>query len=144
MPGKEGRRFKYSKPDGSIDIERIRGLIEKYFGDNEDKPVSIPGLCLGLDICKETLNQWEAGQTDHRKDDTEEETYNGELAACIKKARLMIEKYLVETDGGKTKALKDMAALNASFGYKQSSEQNINITGRVEYILSEKEAKYGR
>jgi hypothetical protein len=136
MPGKEGRRFKYSKPDGSLDVERIQSLIDKYFDTHKDKPVSIPGLCLALDICKETLNLWEMGVTDDREIEGER-PYYAELSHSIKKARLRIEQYLVETDGGKTKALKDMAALNASFGYRNSSEQNININANVRFSMGD-------
>jgi hypothetical protein len=65
------------------------------------------------------------------------------LSSAIKKARLRVERYLVETDGSKTKALKDMAALNASFGYKQSSETNINFSGSVKLDLGDL-SKWGK
>jgi hypothetical protein len=131
MPGKEGRPFKYSKPDGSLDIEAIRQKAENYINDKTNTKRSVPGLCLALDITKETLNMWEQGITDDREDE-EKRPYYDELSLLIKKAKLEVEKYLIENDG--KNAIKDLAALNASFGYKQASEQNINVNANIKLI----------
>ena len=100
------------------DMEKIRAAISAYF---ENSPrFSIPGLCLALDICKETLNEWEQGY--FRTDDAKP---NAELSDVIKKAKLRIEQYLLENDA-KT-ATKDMAVLNSYYGYKQPSSAGASM-----------------
>ena len=124
--GKTGRPYKYSTPTGDIDIDRIQALTDAYFDTHT--VYSIPGLCLALDITRETLSYWGEGYTqrDSRiKEDQEEEAYNYTLATTIKKALLHIEQYLIESDDTK-RGLKHMAALNASFGYRKQEELHIN------------------
>jgi hypothetical protein len=92
------------------DMEKIRGAIAAYFEGSQR--FSIPGLCLALDICKETLCDWEQGY--YRPDDKQP---NAVLSDAIKKAKLRIEQYLLENDA--KSATKDMAVLNSYYGYKQ-------------------------
>lgn len=114
---KQGRRFKYSKPDGSIDIEKIQSLIDQYFNDNDK--YSVPRFCLALDITKETMRRWKDGITDDHKEDDEVIIYT-DLRDTIKKGLLRLEAWLLENDGKNT--IKDLAALNHSFEYRDTKQ----------------------
>ena len=128
---KQGRPYKYSNPDGTLNIKAIQEKIDAYFNDNIDKPVSVPGLRVYLDITSDTFNRWSNGYTDkierHMDDSTDDtdELYNSELSFAIKKAMGRIEQYLLENTG--KNAIKDILALNHSFGYRETKDVNANI-----------------
>lgn len=124
MPGKEGRPFKYANKDGTINIEEIKNRIDDYIANSPK--LSVPGLCVALDITKDTLYLWEKGLTNKEQDENGE-TYNSELSSAIKKAYVKIEQWLLENEGKNT--IKDMAALNHSFGYRDTKavEGTINV-----------------
>lgn len=125
--GKNGAPFKYSKQDGSIDLEKIQQLIDVYFNGNT--VYSVPGFCLALDITKETLCRWKNGYTnDHKRDEEEEVIYEG-LRDIVKKGLLRIEKYLLENEG--KNVIKNMAALNHSFDYRDTKQIDSNINLNV-------------
>lgn len=135
MAGKNGRPYKYSRQDGRLDIDKIETLIEDYFTSHDT--YSVPGLRVHLDITKDTMALWQLGYTHEPIDDDDaSKLYNGALSSAIKKALDRIEQYLIETDG-KGRNLKDMAALNASFGYRQDSKQDININANIRFDLAD-------
>lgn len=193
---KRGRPFKYSTENGQLDVDAIKARINEYFEINKDKPLSIPGLRVHLDITKDTFIRWSEGilskprsktnekppKTDQQSHETSETpetptletqtqqtptsdtptletpetptlatptpetletqtpetpTVYTELSDAIKKALDRIEKYLIESND-KNMTLKHLAALNASFGYKQGETAqpvnvNINLGKLSEY-----------
>ena len=72
---KAGRPKKYTQ------VELMQQKIDTYFKkcDNEHDPYTVTGLCLALDITRETLSQY---------------LKNSEFSDTIKKAKLKVENYL--------------------------------------------------
>jgi hypothetical protein len=160
VKAKEGRKFKYSKPDGTIDVERIESIIETYFYKKdyaarkkaynkltkeeqqntsiekmtEEGIYKIAGLYNALEISRETLNMWEKGLTSDQKfDDNGEDVsiYNWELADVIKKAKGKVYECLEEDRDNKT--VMSIFLLKNHAGYADKQETEVNITGSIKF-----------
>lgn len=112
---KKGRPKKYKEAD------EMNEKIEKYFErcNKTGEPYTITGLCIALDICRDTLCEYIKRE---------------EFADTIKKAKLKVENYLERhliTDNSTTGIIFN---LKNNFGWKDKQE-NINIdTSYEEYI----------
>lgn len=112
---KKGRPKKYK------DVEVMKEKIDEYFKECEQKqePYTITGLCIALDICRDTLCEYAKKE---------------EFSDTIKKAKLRVENYLEKhliTDNGTTGIIFN---LKNNFGWKDKQE-NINIdTSYEDYI----------
>lgn len=113
MPG--GRPRKISEK------EELQNKINNYFEECEKnkEPYTITGLCMALDICRDTLCEYA------KKD---------EFSDTIKKAKLKVENYLEKhliTDSSTTGIIFN---LKNNFGWKDKQE-NINVdTSYEEYL----------
>lgn len=109
-----GRPNKISKK------EELQDKIDKYFKecDMKSEPYTITGLCIALNICRDTLCEYAKKE---------------EFSDTIKKAKLRVENYLEKhliTDGGTGIIFN----LKNNFGWKDKQE-NINVdTSYEEYI----------
>nr|DAP29522.1 MAG TPA: DNA packaging protein gp3 [Caudoviricetes sp.] len=110
-----GRPHKISKK------EELQNKIDIYFKecDMKNEPYTITGLCIALDICRDTLCEYAKKE---------------EFSDTIKKAKLRVENYLEKhliTDNGTTGIIFN---LKNNFGWKDKQE-NINVdTSYEEYI----------
>lgn len=114
-----GRPKKYNS------VEEMQQKIDKYFKDCEKKnePYTITGLCVALDICRDTLSEY---------------IKNKEFSDTIKKAKLKVENYLEKrliTDNSTTGIIFN---LKNNFGWKDKQE-NINIETSYEDYLKKVE-----
>ena len=117
---KAGRPRKYTE------IEEMKQKIEKYFKecDKKQEPYTITGLCLALDICRDTLSEY---------------SKNKEFSDTIKKAKLKVENYLEKhliTDSSTTGIIFN---LKNNFGWtdKQQLEHSGNINNPFEGLSTE-------
>lgn len=120
MAEKGGRPKKYAE------VEIMQQKINKYFKecDKENEPYTVTGLCLALDICRDTLLEY---SKDKRFSDT------------IKKAKLKVENYLEKrliTDNSTTGIIFN---LKNNFGWtdKQQLEHSGNINNPFEGLSTE-------
>ena len=120
MAGKGGRQKKYSE------LEKMQQKINKYFEDcnKNNEPYTVTGLCLALDICRDTLLEY---SKDEKFSDT------------IKKAKLKVENYLERhliTDSSTTGIIFN---LKNNFGWtdKQQLEHSGNINNPFEGLSTE-------
>lgn len=116
---KRGRPKKYTE------VEIMQEKIDKYFEEckkNHD-PYTITGLCIALDICRDTLSEY---------------LKNEKFSDTIKKAKLKVENYLERhliTDSSTTGIIFN---LKNNFGWKDKQE-NINIETNYEDYLKKVE-----
>ena len=120
MEGKGGRPKKYKE------VEIMQQKINKYFEEcnKNNEPYTVTGLCLALDICRDTLLEY---SKDKRFSDT------------IKKAKLKVENYLERhliTDSSTTGIIFN---LKNNFGWtdKQQLEHSGNINNPFEGLSTE-------
>ena len=120
MAGKGGRPKKYTE------VEIMQQKINKYFEEcnKNNEPYTVTGLCLALDICRDTLLEY---SKDKRFSDT------------IKKAKLKVENYLERhliTDNSTTGIIFN---LKNNFGWtdKQQLEHSGNINNPFEGLSTE-------
>lgn len=104
---------KAGRPKKYTEAELMKQKIDEYFKkcDNEREPYTVTGLCLALDITRETLNQY---------------LKNEQFSDTIKKAKLKVENYLEKhliTDSSTTGIIFN---LKNNFGWKDKQE-NINV-----------------
>jgi hypothetical protein len=108
------------RPNKITGDKELQEKIDKYFEDCDIKnePYTITGLCIALDICRDTLCEYAKKE---------------EFSDTIKKAKLRVENYLEKhliTDGGTGIIFN----LKNNFGWKDKQE-NINVdTSYEEYI----------
>lgn len=108
------------RPSKITEKEELQEKIDKYFKecDNKSEPYTITGLCIALDVCRDTLCEYAKKE---------------EFSDTIKKAKLRVENYLEKhliTDGGTGIIFN----LKNNFGWKDKQE-NINIdTSYEDYI----------
>ena len=103
MERKGGRPKKYTEVE--IMQQKINNYFEECNKDNE--PYTVTGLCLALDICRDTLAEY---------------TKNEEFSDTIKKAKLKVENYLEKhliTDSSTTGIIFN---LKNNFGWKDKQE----------------------
>lgn len=117
---KAGRPKKYTK------VEIMEQKIKKYFFecDTKNEPYTVTGLCLALDITRETLREY-------LKDE--------QFSDTIKKAKLKVENYLEKhliTDSSTTGIIFN---LKNNFGWtdKQQVEHSGNINNPFEGLSTE-------
>ncbi len=119
MP-KAGRPKKYTE------VELMKQKTDLYFKkcDNKNEPYTVTGLCLALDITRETLNQY-------LKDE--------QFSDTIKKAKLKVENYLEKhliIDSSTTGIIFN---LKNNFGWtdKQELKHSGNINNPFEGLSTE-------
>lgn len=109
------------RPNKISSKKELENKIDKYFKecDNKSEPYTITGLCITLDICRDTLSEYAKKE---------------EFSDTIKKAKLRVENYLEKhliTDNGTTGIIFN---LKNNFGWKDKQE-NINVnTSYEDYI----------
>ncbi len=120
MAEKGGRPKKYKE------AEIMQQKINKYFEEcnKNNEPYTVTGLCLALDICRDTLLEY---SKDEKFSDT------------IKKAKLKVENYLERhliTDSSTTGIIFN---LKNNFGWtdKQQLEHSGNINNPFEGLSTE-------
>ena len=121
---KKGKNMevKVGRPKKYTEVEIMQQKIEKYFQECEEskEPYTITGLCIALDITRETLSEY------LKKD---------EFSDTIKKAKIRVENYLekklITCNNNATGIIFN---LKNNFGWKDKQE-NINIdTSYEEYL----------
>lgn len=117
---------KAGRPKKYTEVEVLQKKIEKYFKqcDKEHEPYTITGLCLALDICRDTLSEY---------------AKNKEFSDTIKKAKLKVENYLEKhliIDSSTTGIIFN---LKNNFGWtdKQQLEHSGNINNPFEGLSTE-------
>ena len=120
MANKKGR------PKAYTEVEEMKQKIDTYFKECKEKeePYTITGLCIALDICRDTLNEY------MKKDD---------FSDTIKKAKLRVENYLEKhliTDSSTTGIIFN---LKNNFGWsdKQQIEHSGNLNNPFEGLTTE-------
>ena len=118
--------MKAGRPKKYTEVEIMQQKIEMYFKECEKKnePYTVTGLCLALDICRDTLAEY---------------AKNSEFSDTIKKARLKVENYLEKhliTDSSTTGIIFN---LKNNFGWtdKQQLEHSGNINNPFEGLSTE-------
>ena len=114
------------RPKKYTEVELMQQKIDKYFKECEIKhePYTITGLCLALDITRETLREY---------------LKNEQFSDTIKKAKLRVENYLEKhliTDSSATGIIFN---LKNNFGWKdkQELEHSGNINNPFEGLSTE-------
>ena len=108
--GKRGRPKKYTE------AEIMKQKIDKYFKECEknNEPYTITGLCIALDICRDTLSEYLKSK---------------EFSDTIKKAKLKVENYLEKkliTDSSTTGII-----FNLKNNFNWSDKQQIEHSGNI-------------
>lgn len=118
--------MKAGRPKKYTEVEIMQQKIEMYFKECEKKnePYTVTGLCLALDICRDTLAEY---------------AKNSEFSDTIKKAKLKVENYLEKhliTDNSTTGIIFN---LKNNFGWtdKQQLEHSGNINNPFEGLSTE-------
>lgn len=119
--------MKAGRPKKYTEVEIMQQKIEMYFEECEKKnePYTVTGLCLALDITRETLREY---VKDEQFSDT------------IKKAKLKVENYLEKhliTDSSTTGIIFN---LKNNFGWTDKQE-NLNIETNYEEYLKRVERR---
>ena len=114
------------RPKKYIEAELMQEKINKYFKecDNKNEPYTVTGLCLALDMTRETLREY---------------LKNEQFSDTIKKAKLRVENYLEKhliTDNSATGIIFN---LKNNFGWtdKQQVEHSGNINNPFEGLSTE-------
>ncbi|MCI8618339.1 MAG: hypothetical protein HFJ60_08955 [Clostridia bacterium] len=114
------------RPKAYKEVEEMKNKIEKYFieCDIKEEPYTITGLCIALDICRDTLSEYMKKE---------------EFSDTIKKAKLKVENYLEKhliTDSSTTGIIFN---LKNNFGWsdKQQIEHSGNINNPFEGLSTE-------
>lgn len=117
---------KAGRPKKYTEVKLMQQKIEKYFNECEKKnePYTITGLCLALDICRDTLLEYAKSE---------------EFSDTIKKAKLKVENYLEKhliTDSSTTGIIFN---LKNNFGWtdKQQLEHSGSINNPFEGLSTE-------
>lgn len=120
MERKGGRPKKYTE------VEIMQQKINKYFEecDKDNEPYTVTGLCLALNICRDTLAEYAKKE---------------EFSDTIKKAKLKVENYLERhliTDNSTTGIIFN---LKNNFGWtdKQQLEHSGNINNPFEGLSTD-------
>lgn len=114
------------RPKKYTEAELMQEKINKYFKecDNKNEPYTVTGLCLALDMTRETLREY---------------LKNEQFSDTIKKAKLKVENYLERhliTDSSTTGIIFN---LKNNFGWtdKQQVEHSGNINNPFEGLSTE-------
>lgn len=114
------------RPKAYKEVKEMQKKIERYFieCDINKEPYTITGLCIALDICRDTLAEYMKKE---------------EFSDTIKKAKLKVENYLEKhliTDSSTTGIIFN---LKNNFGWsdKQQIEHSGNINNPFEGLSTE-------
>ena len=114
------------RPKKYIEVELMQKKINTYFKkcDNEHEPYTVTGLCLALEITRETLSQY---------------LKSDEFSDTIKKAKLRVENYLEKHLITDTSTTGIIFNLKNNFGWtdKQQVEHSGNINNPFEGLSTE-------
>lgn len=117
---------KAGRPKKYTEVELIQQKIDAYFKecDNKHTPYTVTGICLALDITRETLNQY---------------LKDSEFSDTIKKAKLKVENYLEKHLITDTSTTGIIFNLKNNFGWtdKQQLEHSGNINNPFEGLSTE-------
>lgn len=107
---------KRGRPKAYTEVEIMQKKIDNYFEEcyKNNEPYTITGLCIALDICRDTLSEY------MKKD---------EFSDTIKKAKLKVENYLEKhliTDSSTTGIIFN---LKNNFGW--SDKQQVEHSGNI-------------
>ena len=108
----------------------LQEKIESYFikCEDEKKPYTVSGLCVHLDVTRETLSQYEKKK---------------EFSDTIKKAKTMIENWIEENALlNKLNSVVAIFNLKNNFGWKD--KQELEHSGGIDYNMSEKVKEYAK
>ena len=117
---KDRKRGVYKMPRGRpkayTEVEVMQQKIDKYFNDcdRKNEPYTVTGLCLALDICRDTLSEY------MKKD---------EFSDTIKKAKLKVENYLEKRLINDNSTTGIIFNLKNNFGWKD--KQEVEHSGEV-------------
>ena len=105
-----------------LDVDAVKARADAYLAEAaEAGRYSLAGLCLALDITRETLELWRRGYVS-RADMEANLTPNKALAECVAKAMLHLQRYWEESGKPATLGLKLLEATGA-FGSRTSAGQ---------------------
>ena len=115
------------RPKKISEKDELENKVKDYFEkcDKDKEPYTITGLCLSLDICRDTLCEYAKKE---------------EFSDTIKKAKLKVENYLEKhliTDSSTTGIIFN---LKNNFGWKDKQE-NINVETNYEQYLKKVERR---
>src|SRR5574344_655238 len=123
VKNKGGRPKKYSE------LELFQKKTDEYFKmcDEKEKPYTITGLCLYLDICRDTLIEYEKREG---------------FIDTIKRAKNKVENYVEENSlMGKLNPTVSIFNLKNNFGWKDKTEietnQNIKVDNPYKNLTEE-------
>lgn len=125
-----------------LGVKDIENCIEEYFErqDRLERPYTVQGLALALDINIENLYKW-SNENYGLKSLSDKE--NKELRKAIKKAKLKVEEYNSERLITNKQVTGIIFNLKNNFGWKDTQEittnntSNTNITGLSKEELKE-------
>ncbi len=105
--------MKSGRPKAYTEVETMQQKINEYFTncDTNKEPYTITGLCIALEICRDTLSEYMKKE---------------EFSDTIKKAKLKVENYLEKhliTDSSTTGIIFN---LKNNFGWRDKQE-NVNV-----------------
>lgn len=93
-----------------LDMEAVKARADRYLAEAaEAGRYSLAGLCIALDITRETLDCWRRGYV-NRADAEANLTRNDALAECVAKAMLHLQRYWEESGKPATLGLKLLEA----------------------------------
>lgn len=107
---------KRGRPKAYTEVEIMQKKIDQYFEEcyKNNEPYTITGLCIALDICRDTLSEYMKKE---------------EFSDTIKKAKLKVENYLEKhliTDSSTTGIIFN---LKNNFGW--SDKQQVEHSGNI-------------
>lgn len=113
---------KRGRPKAYTEVEIMQKKIDQYFEEcyKNNEPYTITGLCIALDICRDTLSEYMKKE---------------EFSDTIKKAKLKVENYLEKhliTDSSTTGIIFN---LKNNFGW--SDKQQVEHSGNINNPFSE-------
>ena len=113
-----GRPPKYETP------EEMQILIDKYFADcdNNEKPYTITGLALALDLDRVSLLNYADKE---------------EFFSTIKKAKLRVENYLEQRLINDSSTTGLIFNLKNNFGWKDRQDINANVNTEIKVTLDD-------
>lgn len=104
-----------------LDVDAVRARADAYLAEAaEAGRYSLAGLCIALDITRDTLDCWRRGYVS-RTDAEAKLTPNKELAVCMAKTMLHLQRYWEESGKPATLGLKLLEATGA-FGTRVQTE----------------------
>ena len=113
---------KVGRPKKYTESENMKNKIDSYFVecDKRNEPYTITGLCIALDICRDTLSEYVKKE---------------EFSDTIKKAKLKVENYLEKRLINDSSTTGIIFNLKNNFGWKDKQE-NINVETSYEDYLN--------